>query len=144
MKVSKKNVFKRGRRKRWDQIVPFYELNIETHDYTTKETQWVYWWKAIKEFNLRPVIHNFWVPTSNYRNDRNIMEVAIRDKLFQGENKYKLVSINRCRLYMQAFFISDMLCEDKITVDPRYLNGVKISKNETINFPDMIKPTELE
>ena len=89
-------------------------------------------------------MHNFWVPTSNYRNDRNIMEAAIRDKHFQGEKKYKLVSINRCRLYMQAFFISDLLYKDKITVDPRYLNGVKISKNETINFPDMIKPTELE
>ena len=124
--------------------VPFYKLDIETYDYTTKDTWWVYWWKVTKDFQLRPVIHNFWVPTSKYTNDRNIMEAAVRDKHFQGEKKYKLVSINRCRLYMQAFFISDLLDKDKITVNPRYLNGEKTNKNEAIFFPDMIKPTEVE
>ena len=45
---------------------------------------------------------------------------------------------------MQAFFISDLLDKDKITVNPRYLNGEKTNKNEAIFFPDMIKPTEVE
>ena len=120
---------------------PFYELIYKKYEYITQDTQWAYWWKMTREFNINPVIHNFWVPRTNFSNDKNIMEVAIEDLAFQGEGKYKLRSMNKCRLYMRSFYISDLLNNDNITIDSSYLNGEIIRIHPDLKFPSTVKPT---
>ena len=95
---------------------PFYQKDPEEYHFVTKNTRWRYTWQLTNEFNVDLEIAQFWTPTPNHENDKNIMEYAVKDKLFKGKNKYKLCSINRCRLYQECFYISDLTQQDKSTV----------------------------
>ena len=69
------------------------------------------------EQELNVEIYNYWTPKPSYINDRNIMEVAVEDKYFRNKNRFKLESINKCQMYLQVFFISEMEIGQGITKD---------------------------
>ena len=98
-----------------------------------------------KEFNLQIKVAQYWIPTPKFSNNKNIMKVAIKDPLYQGKNRYKLVTINQCWLYQQAFFISNLLKDDsnKI-VDKDYLNGEKQHQHCEIDMFYNLKLTQLQ
>ena len=74
------------------------------------------------------------------------METAATDEYFKGNVNYtKLQSINRCRLYMQCFFISELMDNDKTTIHPDYLlNGEKRLKHQELTFPEIRMPSQYE
>ena len=51
-----------------------------------------------------------------------------------------LEHINRCRLYLNAFYISD-LSEDGVNVNKGFLDGSEIRRSKQLNIPDLRKPT---
>ena len=123
---------------------PFYTLPPDRYEYVTDNTRWRYTWKTANEFGITLHITNFWVPRTMYNNDECIMEKAINDPSYYGRNRYKLQTINKCRLYQECIFISDIMAENGLRIQKEYLDGSKKNKNKTILFPASRKPTTLE
>ena len=63
--------------------------------------------------------------------------------MYLRKDRYRLTSINKCRLYVKCFFISELMNEEGY-VDRRYLTGEKIREYSEINLPKLQKPTPLE
>ena len=122
---------------------PFFCLDPMDHEYVTNNTRWQYTWEKMYELKITVKIQNFWVPRTGKRNDVNIMEAAVKDKHYQGKEKYCIISINRCRLYCKVFYLSEMTTNGK-KVDPKYLNGEKVNEQGQVMIPEMRKPTKLE
>ena len=96
----------------------FYTLNPDQYNYGDQHTRWRYTWRVTYSMKLNMKIGKMWVPTTNYGNNRNIMETAAADSTFLGETKWCLKIINQCRLYLKIFFVSEMMGKDgKITMD---------------------------
>ena len=123
---------------------PVLTVNPESFPYITTNTRWGYTWNMAWEHKLKIVIHDMWTPTKRYTNDRNIMEVAIKDVKYQGKNSYKLQTINQCRMYQEAFFIGDLADKDGTTIPIEYLNGSGKHVHDEVAFPEMLKPTNLQ
>ena len=102
---------------------PFYTLDPGLFDYCTENTRWKYTWSMARENTIRIEVNNMWLPTTEIENDKCIMETAVKDRNYQGKNAYKLKTVNQCRMYQQAFFISDLLSNDGNMVDKDYLDG---------------------
>ena len=69
-----------------------------------------------------------WCPTSTYKNDKNIMEQAVKDSTFHGKDNWKLKIINHCQLYCQVFFIGDMMGKNG-KASLKWLKGGKETQN---------------
>ena len=125
--------------------IQVFKLNPDDYGYVTENTRWLYMWKMIYEFQLDIQWFKMWVPKPQYENDRNIMQIAIEDPLYQGRNKYKLKTINQCRLYQRAFFISDLQdANDPTKMNKMYLNGDMQRTTNRYNIPTTFKPTKLQ
>ena len=72
------------------------------------------------------------------------MEAAIIDKYYQNGNRYKLERINKCRLYLECFYISDIKNSKRDTIDPAYMNGTRKRRNPKMKFPTTRVPSKLE
>ena len=121
----------------------FFQLDPSQHQYVTKSTRWRYLWEMAWEFQIDVRIFDHWVPKSEFVNDKNIMAIAINGRYYQGKNKYKLETINQCRLFQQAFYIGDLAVEDSLTVNKGYLDGSIQHRHKDLKFPEMLKPTKL-
>ena len=122
---------------------PFYELDPEKFNYTTPNTRWRYFWIATKEHGLMVKINNFWTPKKLYENDRNIMEMAVEDKKFQQKGQYKLASINKCQMYLQIFYLSE-ITDSNGRVKHEYLIGKQRKQNPQAIIPTPVTPTQTE
>ena len=60
----------------------FYKWNPSEVNYVTKNTRWNYMWRVIFHYKIDIVFYNEWLPQLKYENDKNIMEVAIKDKKY--------------------------------------------------------------
>ena len=106
-------------------------------------TRWNYLWKCLWENNLKVEFYDAWTPVSNRKNDRNIMETAVQDPIL-GNSRWELLDhVNKCRLYLQVFHLSD-LSRDGLTVDKGFLDGSKTYKNKELNIPTIRKPTRAQ
>ena len=72
------------------------------------------------------------------------METAIKDPYYKGKNQYRLISINRCRLYIKAVFISDLMSDDSLTIRREYLDGTMQCTTQPFHFHPIRTPTKLE
>ena len=83
---------------------PIFKANPSDYTYITKNTRWVYTWRMCYSLQITVEFWGNWVPQSAYHNDKNLMLTALSDRYYAKTNNYRLVSINRCRLYLQCFF----------------------------------------
>ena len=104
---------------------PFYNLDPDNYPYVTPDTRWKYFWTAIHENKMTVRIHQMWTPKPQYEDDSNIMEHAVKDQYMQTTNKYRLVSINRCRLYLRCFYVSGLITPDSPQIGIGFLDGTK-------------------
>ena len=119
---------------------PFLQLNPNEYDYGEKNTRWKYLWKMMWKAELKAEICNQWMPSRIRNNDINIMDRATKDPILQ-ESKWPLLDhVNRCRLYLQVFFLSE-LSNDGKSVDRGFLDGTRRNKHPTLNIPEIEKPT---
>ena len=119
---------------------PFYTLDPNLYGYGDQYTRWRYTWTVNHNMNLNMQVEKMWVPEADFSNDINIMETAVQDNKFQGKNKWRLKLINQCRLYLQIFFVGDMIGPDgKISMT--WMNGTTIHKHRKYNLPSTQKPT---
>ena len=122
---------------------PFYTLDPNLFQYITPNTRWGYFWKVAYEKGLHAEMYNYWTPKPSYHNDRNIMEVAVEDKYFRQKNRFKLESINKCRMHLQVFFISEMETRQGL-INERYLNGTTKYHHPEVIIPLQENPTATE
>ena len=103
---------------------PFYNLDPNLYKYGDQHSWWRYTWKVNHSMDLNMEVSNIWCPKSKFNADKNIMEVAVQDAQFQGKTKWKLKIINHCRMFLQIFFISEMMDKNG-KVSMKWLNGDK-------------------
>ena len=121
----------------------FYEYNPNCISYITENTRWRYFWITCYKYNIKPIIYNMWILTTDYKDNKNIMEYAIQDRMYLRKDKYRLVSINRCRLYLNCFYVSKLMDNDGY-VHKKYLTGEMTREHHVIKLPALQKPTPLE
>ena len=119
----------------------FYDLDPQVCDYTTKNTRWRYLWEMTYKMGLTIKVYDGWKPEPAFENDRNLMDVAMDDKILR-QSKWPLIHhVNKCRLYTRAFFISDLTKDGKYIHRP-YLDGSERGDNRSIKIPDIRRPTD--
>ena len=88
-------------------------------------------------------MYNLWTPKPLFINDKNIMDVAMKDTLLYNSRWPLIKHINMCRVYLKIFFVSDMTDDGK-KVHLSYLEGTRRCNNHPIEFPEMQKPTKTQ
>ena len=85
-------------------------LNPEKYDYGVKNSQWKYQWKSLWESRLSAEFYNAWLPRRNRTDDINLMDraIAILDSILTDSKWPLLEHINRCRLYLDVIYISEL------------------------------------
>ena len=74
---------------------PFYQLDHEVYNYATTDTRWQYLWKVMTSMELKMEIFQFWTPKKRGRNDCNIMDVAVTDRVLNSSKWPLLYHVNR-------------------------------------------------
>ena len=123
--------------------MPFYLGDPHIYNYGTKQTRWRYFWETMWQFKITPEIYNMWTPYTPYDDDANIMETAVRDSFYRGRENYRLVSINRCRIYLRIFYFSKMMTDNR-EFEVGYITGAIRYQQNAVHIPDIQKPTALE
>ena len=119
---------------------PFYTLDPKVCDYVTKNTRWRYLWEATNELGLEIKVYQFWTPKPANDKDRNIMDTAMEDEYLVNSKWPLLLHINLCRLYVRAFYISD-LTRDGVNIYLPYLDGTERGIRSDILIPNIRRPT---
>lgn len=119
--------------------LPYYMKKRSKLPYMPDNTQWSYMWSMVQEYDLEVKIHNEWLPSMKYKNDRNIMEVAIEDNQLKN-NPWKLEIINNCRVFLQVFTLGETLMEEKNEIDPKFLNGASTRQYEEVTLKKVDHP----
>ena len=122
---------------------PFFTLNPEKCNYTTKGTRWAYIWEIMFKLGLSIEMYQFWVPPPKYENDRNIMDEAMRDDTLINSKWDMIKHVNTCRLYIKAFYISDLTIDGR-TVHVPFLDGTQRLTPEHMEIPDVRRPSQLQ
>jgi hypothetical protein len=103
--------------------IPFFHLPY------TKYAKWIEssWltsiWECVSRVKFTLIIRNSWVPVLQRTNDLSLMAffVSLNFKPKQ------LIALNRCRLYLQVIFLSDIVSADGTTIIPHVLSGQKLT-----------------
>ena len=119
----------------------FLNTDPSRYKYGVVNTRWKYMWERLWDCQLQVEFYDTWIPKGNARNDENIMDKASRDPILMSSKWPMLEHVNSCRLYLQAFYISD-LSLNGITVDEGFLDGSKRRAHPILNIPEMEKPTK--
>jgi len=91
-----------------------------------------------KHITLNRVCMNF---KSQRKNDKNLMQ-AFTSNSIQG---YKLAAVNRCRLYLQATFLSDICTGDGLHIDLAAYNGrINVCLTNNYDWPNQGKPGKMD
>ena len=118
----------------------FLNVDPNVYNYGITHTRWKYIWSNIWHNKLHADFYDTWTPKSTIKGDRNLMDVAVKDEVLTTSKWEMLEHINRCRLYLRAFYISD-LSLDGDNVEQGYLDGSLLRRNDILQIPDIQKPT---
>ena len=77
-------------------------------------------WRLCYSFDCKLVIDSDYSPQNPRKNDRAIMELFINSSLW---SKHHLIILNRMRRFKKIHSLSEALCADGKTVDPRMLTN---------------------
>ena len=119
----------------------FLNTDPRRYKYGVMNTRWKYMWERLWDYQLKVEFYDAWIPKGNATNDENIMDKASRDPILLSSKWPMLEHVNICRLYLQAFFISD-LSLNGITVDEGFLDVSKRRVHPVLNIPEIKKPTK--
>ena len=118
----------------------FLNNDPNRYNYGVRNTRWKFIWESMWENNLTVELYDNWVPKRNADNDVNIMDRATCDPVLVSSKWTMLEHVNRCRLYLKAFYISD-LSSDGLKIDKGYFDGTSSREHPTLSIPDIEKPT---
>ena len=70
--------------------------------------------------------------------DQPIMQLLIDMNIFSNQ---ELIIVNKCRIYLQAFMLSDIVAGNGTQISHNAWYGIKESKSTTIKWPRIARPT---
>jgi hypothetical protein len=91
----------------------------------------------LSKVRYRVTVSNQWVPTIQRRNDQSLMDH------FQslGYSATQLSTLNRCRLYLQVLFLSDLTSADGTVIIPACKQGQRlVDRISDLNWPIQERP----
>jgi hypothetical protein len=88
---------------------PVSRLDFTTYKDTILTNNWITDnWEHLSECDGKITVEDIWNPSPGQNGDNTIMEMIL--KSYSGKLKY-LPAINQCRIYLQAFYMSDIANE---------------------------------
>ena len=115
---------------------PFLHLDPKKYDYGDDKTRWRNIWNMVWNANLKVELYNNWIPKGISKEDANLMNISVKDKELINSKWPMLYHINSCRLYLQAFYISD-LSDNGLALDIGYINGSRQKKHKHLLISDV-------
>jgi hypothetical protein len=95
-------------------------------------------WESLHACNASVSINSDWIPQPARIGDITIMEELTGSALV---NKRDLTDINRCRVYLQVFFLSDIVNIQGGTIEEWEINGERSEANHSMwHWPVQQKP----
>ncbi len=87
----------------------FLHLSPERYHYAPTNTRWTYTWNILHKYSFVIEMPVMWRPTPRSRYDVNIMDMVTSHPYYQHkEGRREIWHINRVRLYLKAFYLSDL------------------------------------
>jgi len=95
-------------------------------------------WKFLSKLKLRLHITQAWLPSVPKGNDINLMDYF----LTQNYSPHQLSSINRCRVYLQALSLSDLVSAEGRCVMLSVFTGHRLidRQRSTLEWPTQFRP----
>ena len=124
---------------------PFLQLNPTQYShYIDTSNRWKYIWDASYTFHITVKTTFSWTPLSKYgAADTCLMDTAVQHSSF-SHDKHKLHAINACRIYLQVFFLSDMVTYTGRHLNNKYLDGSIRNPSPICIFPYQPYPTKYQ
>ena len=98
-------------------------------------------WEFLHHFKLLLQLHNFPLPQPQREFDISIMDAIIQSSAF---NLQELIHINKFRLYLQLYFLSDLILPSSTKLHPSIQKGFKDPcYTSSFHWPDH-QPMELQ
>jgi len=93
-------------------------------------------WKFLHKLQLKLHITQAWLPPIPNGNDINLMDYS----LSRGHTPNQLQSLNRCRVYLQALSLSDLVSADGNCIMPSVFTGQRlVDRCSTLAWPIRIR-----
>lgn len=94
-------------------------------------------WQFMSKFHLSITMRDAWLPSSLEPGDVNLMEYFVSRSFFAKQ----LASLNRCRVYLQVLFLSDIVSADGKTIISPVLDGHKlVDRRSSLLWPSQATP----
>jgi hypothetical protein len=94
-------------------------------------------WYFMSKLNIKLDIKQAWLPQPPQSTDINLMDYF----LTKGMTGNELLSINRCRIYLQLLNLSDMTSADGCHLIPHVLHGQRVTdRKSTLEWPTQQMP----
>jgi len=94
-------------------------------------------WSFTSALKICPEIFQHWCPPLPRANDHPIMDLALSYQLAIPI----IQSINRCRIHLKVFFLSDVVSSDRLTILPKVLNGLPpIDRESQLEWMTQLSP----
>jgi len=94
-------------------------------------------WAFLSKVGYRVTVSQEWLPEVPRKNDRPLMDQFIS----LGYSPAQLGALNRCRLYMQAIFLSDLVAADGMTIIPECKAGIRlVDRISHLTWPIQARP----
>ena len=112
--------------------------------YIDSTNRWKYIWEVCHAHDISIHATFLWAPMSKFgKADANLMDTAVHHPQFQGQ-RIQLHAINACRMYLQVFYLSDMVTYTGRHIIYQYLDGTKKNPNPICRFPHQPFPTSYQ
>jgi len=117
-------------------------MNQPIRDYQWIETGWLTsLWDYVNTVQIQFIYPNHWLPNLPRQGDAFIMEQFIKMKLPNSI----MERLNRCRLYLQALTISDLVSADGIRFLPSVKKGIPLEeRRSSLLWPHQGPPTKAD
>ncbi len=90
-------------------------------------------WQWVSRVNFKISVQRACTPKLQQRNDRMLMDIFIELKYYPKE----MNNLNKCRLYLQAIALSDIVLADGHVIIPYTLNGHRLQdRKSSLDWPN--------
>ena len=124
----------------------FFTTQAQSLEYrpNRKTSQLVYMWEELNQIGCSIVSKEFWVPTTQGKNDNAIMDAIKNTKISRQGTSYHLPKkalwyANACRLYLKVTMLHDICTPCGLYINDWAMDGSNQS-NTTLVYPHQEKP----
>ena len=119
----------------------FLNMDKKQMDYVDIRSRNTFLWEICNQYNITVQIEKVWTPTVQRVGDSTIMDFLINKQVSQD----CLQVVNKCRLYLQVIYLSDIISADGKTVMRWAMEPPEnINRNSNLKWPHQSRPKASE